>query len=537
MENQRLAQLKELFGKFEIDAYLVPTTDEFLNEYTPDSLDRLKWLTGFESSNAIALITRDKNYLFTDARYLEAAKKKLSSMFLIKDIYKESIWDFILEQNLKAGIAPTLFIKSDKMQNIKLVPELVDMIWQRNKVNDEAQYFYYDEQYSGMSFKQKAEKVCAKMTELGAHYLVITQPDLICWLTNLRGRDQEYTPLVLSYAILDHLGNLELYLYNYNAKKPEIEGIKYFEFTEFTNRLKSLKKVLVDLATTNLSVINTIDSETVFAQNPIIALRAIKNEIEIANAKKIHLIDSRAMIDFLSSDFVGMMEQDVQKLCYEYRTKSELFFSSSFETTAGFKENGSVIHYHVRADTNKKIEGDGLLLIDSGGQYLGGTTDITRTIAIGTPTNEQIFAYTMVLRAHLHLSNAKFKKGTKGSELDKLTRSILQEHGMDYGHGTGHGVGNFLSVHETPPRINSFSDTEFKAGMILSNEPGFYKPGEFGIRIENLCLVVEIDEQTLGMEDLTLVPYDEKLIDYNLLSSEEKTFLHNYNKKIKKYCC
>lgn len=534
MQTQRLEALKNLFDKYEIDAYLLPTTDEFLNEYTPSCLNRLQWLTGFESSNAIALITQDQNYLFTDQRYIEAAEKKLGSTFLIKDLYRESVWDFIRNQNLKVGIAPELFIKNEKMHHIKFIDELVDLIWQRNKVNDHAEYFYYDEQYSGTSFKQRAEKVCAKMAELSADFLVITQPDLICWLTNLRGRDQDFTPLVLAYAILDRFGRLELFLYNNHAKKPLIEGIRYCDFAEFRGRLSSLTKVIVDPLTTNLSVLTAIDlnNHAIFAPNPIIELRAIKNEIEIANAKKVHLIDSLAMINFLSSDFEGMSEQDVKDLSYKCRDKSELFFSPSFETIAGFKENSSVIHYHIRPETNKKIHGDGLLLIDSGGQYLGGTTDITRTVLIGKATKEQIFAYTIVLRAHLHLSNAKFKCGTTGSELDKMIRSILQVHGMDYGHGTGHGVGNFLSVHETPPRISSQSHIELKAGMIISNEPGFYKKGEFGIRIENLCLVVQIDNETLGMEDLTLVPYEEKLIDYLLLTTEEKTFLDNYNQKI-----
>ena len=532
MQHNKIEQLKNLFAKFSIDAYLVPSGDEFLSEYTPNYLNRLLWLTEFESSNALALITKNENYIFTDGRYLEAAEKKFGEDYIIKDLFQESIWDFIDAKQIIVGLAPELFTKNDKMRNIKFVPELVDFIWQRNKFNSSAEYFYYDEQYSGASFAQKAAKICHKMSELGADYLVITQPDMICWLTNLRGQDQEYTPLMLAYAILAKDGQIEIFLYNEEAKKPDIKGIEYKNFSSFTHRIKELKLIMLDPNGVSLALLNIAGEYALLAPNPIIEYRAIKSQIEIENAKKIHLIDSIAMTKFLQIDFTGLTEEKVKEISYKLRSQSNLFISPSFETIAGFRGNGSVIHYHVREDTNQTIEGDGLLLIDSGGQYLGGTTDVTRTIAIGTPTDEQIFAYTTVLRAHLRLSNAKFKKGTIGKELDQLTRSVLLEQNMNYEHGTGHGVGNFLSVHETPPSINSRSSAQMKAGMIISNEPGYYKKGEFGIRIENLCLVVEIDEHTLAMENLTYVPYDEKLIDYNLLSHEEKKWLADYNEKI-----
>jgi Xaa-Pro aminopeptidase len=532
MSHENIAQLRNLFDKHDIDAYLIPSNDEFLNEYTPHYLNRLTWLTGFESSSGCALITRDTNYIFTDSRYLEAAEQKLGSQFVIRKMQRQSVWAFLQQKNYKIGIAPELFIAQSFMRDVKFVPELVDLIWIRNKINPEAEYFYYDEQYSGASFKAKAAQVCKVMHENNANYLVMNQPELICWLSNLRGKDQEFTPLVLSYGILDQNGELEVFLYNAPCKTPKIEGVVYRSFDEFAPRLKSLEKVMIDRANTNLATLEILGANAIYAANPIISLRAIKNDVEIANAKKIHVIDSKAVTAFLQSDFNGMTESSVADLLYQFRSKSNLFFSPSFETIAGFRENGAIIHYHVRQDTNKKIEGNGLLLIDSGGQYFGGTTDITRTIAIGEPTKEQIFAYTMVLRAHLRLSNMRFKKGTLGKDLDALTRGVLQSEDMDYAHGTGHGVSNFLSVHETPPIIGARNNMRIEAGMIISNEPGYYKTGEYGIRIENLCLVVEIDETTLGMEDLTLVPYDTKLIDERLLSAEEIIYLQSYNDKI-----
>ena len=530
--NSRIEALRQLFSEVEIDAYILPSSDEFLSEYTPDYLNRLKWLTGFNGSNGMVIVTKDEVYFFTYSRYLIAVEKQFGNDYKILDMHEESPWDFIKSSPLTFGIAAALTTRT--ADNIKYVAELVDQIWQRKKYNTECNYFIYETKYSGQSFREKLAQIWLAMEEVEAKYLIITEPDIICWLTNLRGNDAPHTPLILAYAIAELHGALKLYVYNETAKLPKIEGISIFKFDEFYPEIELINdRVMLDPKSTPMSVTCKFDGKKVFPTNPCVALRAIKNDVEIENSKQIHIIDAVSVCKLLLWIKEGITEEDVVNESYRLRAENDRFFSPSFETIAGFRGNGAIIHYHVTPQTNLKIEGDGLLLIDSGGQYFGGTTDITRTIVIGTPTKEQITAYTTVLKGHLALSNAVFERSTTGSELDKIARAPLLAQGMDYAHSTGHGVGNFLGVHECPPNIGSRASATFESGMIVSNEPGYYKEGEFGIRIENMVYVKELDNQMLAMEDLTLVPYDYRLIDFSLLTKEELQWLEQYYTKIK----
>jgi Xaa-Pro aminopeptidase len=530
---EKINSLKKLFSDYNIDGYIIPSGDEFFSEYTPEFLNRLKWITDLPCSNAMAIITVDKNYFFTDGRYLEAANNKLAKDFEIVDITELSPWKFVQNSNYIFGVSPNLVISKPEIQNLRYITELVDLIWKRDLTPPDAKYFKYDSQYSGLTFNEKLSKLQEIISNANADSLILTTPDIICWLTNLRGNDVLYSPLILSYAIVSVKEGVELFVYNKTAELPQIKNISFNNFDEFFERIKTLKKPMLDPQLTPAAIIRKLEQSYIPITNPCLKLKAIKNPVEINNAKEVHIIDAVAVCKLLAWIRTDITEQDVIDKSNELRSLSERFFSPSFNTIAGFKENGAIIHYHVSVDSNKTIKGSGLLLIDSGGQYFGGTTDITRTIAIGTPTIEQKKAYTLVLKGHLALSNTVFQKGTTGSQLDKLARYHLKKNKMNYAHGTGHGVGNFLSVHESPPNISPRSNIPFEAGMIVSNEPGYYKTGEFGIRIENMIHVIETKDGMLAMEDLTLVPYDHHLIDFSMINEQEMIWLKKYYNKIK----
>lgn len=542
---QNIHLLKQNLKELNLDYFLLPNSDEFGSEYLPDYAKRLEFITGFSGSNAFVIIGQKKSAFFTDGRYTIQAKKEVdSSIFEIFNLANKSPLLWLLEQNelLKIGFDSKLhninFVVTYK-QNfeenlIALDKNLVDEIWQNQPKFIKSKIFKHPIKYCGISSKTKINKIIADLdNDIDA--LIITDPASICWLFNIRAADIEYSPLLLSYAIIDKNGNSEFF----HQSLPKI--------VQSNQKLK----IQLDFNQTNHWLYQILQQHNIVIvnkTNPCLAKKAIKNKVEINNAIIAHKIDGLAVTKFLFwlktsiEQNHKIDELSASKKLLEFRKANKKFFYPSFATIAGFGSNGAIIHYHSSQKTNKTIRGNSLFLIDSGGQYLEGTTDITRTIAVGTPSKVMIENFTRVLKGHIAIARAKFPQGTKGSDLDALARYHLWQSGIDYEHGTGHGVGSFSSVHEAPPSISKRGGgVALQEGMILSNEPGYYEDGKYGIRIENLMIVEKttqtklqkkLKKQFLQFQTISLAPIDNRLIDFAMLTYPEKKWLNKYHLKI-----
>ncbi|MFT6331840.1 MAG: Xaa-Pro aminopeptidase [Lentimonas sp.] len=526
-----LKNLKEVLQKLKIEFLLLPNSDEFNSEYLPEYAKRLEFITGFTGSNAFAIISQNKSSFFTDGRYtLQAASQVNDKDFDIFNLSKKLPLDWLKEnvQDKKIGFDPRLHtIKQIQKyreifgNNLIYLPENpVDEIWENQPQPPKTEIFNHDLKYCGESSESKISKITKNLNESEA--ILLTDPASICWLLNIRASDVQCTPLHLTFAIIFKNGEFELF----KNQLPKVSAkIKIIQ-TDFSNANFWLSEEFSKLG---IDVENQID--------PCLILKALKNDVEIENAIKTHEIDGCALTRFL---FWLNNNQEIDELTasqklLEFRQENKSFIYPSFETIAGFGSNGAIIHYQVNEETNKKFEGNSLFLVDSGGQYLGGTTDVTRTVAIGEPTSDMIGDFTRVLKGHIAIARAKFPLGTKGCELDILARFHLWQAKKDYAHGTGHGVGSFSGVHEAPPSISKRSDgIALQAGMILSNEPGYYEVGKYGIRIENLMRVIDLGDGFLGFETLTCAPLDPKLIDFKMMTYPEKKWLSNYHQEIYK---
>jgi Xaa-Pro aminopeptidase len=532
-----IERIKSLFLEYNIDSYLIPSTDEYLGEYTTEHSNRLKYVTEFSGSNGIALInSKGKNYFFTDGRYMIQAKNELNNDFEICEIAKYNLKTHLSSlSNLRVGFCPkmhsALQIKNLDFSLVPIEESLVDIIWDQRPKREYSDIFLHDS-YAGESTKSKIGKLLESMISDGVETYVITDPHAVCWLLNIRGRDLIYTPIILAFAILYKNGHLSLFSDNaYDQVVKEYfdqNNVSVFSEKMFVNHLANLKKVVISekssywfemLLPNALKVVDYCDK-----------LKCIKNKTELEGAIFAHKKDGRAvskLLNWINNQNQEFKEMDIVDKVMEFRQHEKGFICPSFPTIAGFNSNGAIIHYRPQENSNKVISENGILLIDSGGQYLEGTTDITRTIAIGTPTEEQIHNFTLVLKGMISVVSAKFPIGTTGTYLDKLARQYLITESKDYAHGTGHGVGSFLSVHEGPQAIANSNNIALEPGMILSIEPGFYKEGEYGIRIENLAYIKKVDG-LLEFEVLTLVPIDETLINFSMLTEEETKWLNKY---------
>ncbi|MCE3255555.1 MAG: putative peptidase [Rickettsiaceae bacterium] len=534
--------LKSQMKKLGLDFFLIPNSDEFASEYLPEYAKRLQFVTGFTGSNAFAIIGQKKSAFWTDGRYtLQAAAEVDADVFEIYNLADKSplAWLRSLSPSPshKIGFDPKLHsINSIKNYQkyfgenlISLEQNPIDSIWQSQPQKLQSKIFEHQIKYCGESSADKIKKIIAVMDQK-TDAIILTNPTSVCWLFNIRASDIEYSPLLLSYAIIHSSGKAKLF--DEASLKSEIKNSKNIQL-DFNQANYWLCDVL------QKQKINIIDKT-----DPCLIHKAIKNKTEIKNAIKAHQLDGLAVTRFLFwlenslSKKQKLDEISVAEKLLEFRKAGKEFFYPSFATIAGFGSNGAIVHYHASKKTNKIIKGNSLFLIDSGGQYLEGTTDVTRTIAVGKPSKEMIRNFTLVLKGHIAIALAKFPAGTTGNNLDILARYNLWQNGLDYEHGTGHGVGSFSSVHESPPSISKRSDgVALQEGMILSNEPGYYKTGEYGIRIENLILVEKCEEKTakfLQFKTLTLVPIDPKLVDFEMLSKQEKSWLSDYHSTIYK---
>jgi Xaa-Pro aminopeptidase len=420
---------------------------------------------------------------------------------------------------------------------LRATENLIDNIWADQPDRPQGQVIAYPEDLAGKTSREKCRALAAELSRAGQSAAVLTLPDSICWLLNIRGSDIPRNPIVQAFAILHATGAVELFsdTQKFVRLKPE-DGLTLRAWDEFEPALQALQgDVLVDKSSIPVAVVSQL-AQPVLARDPCILPKACKNEAELNGTKAAHIRDAAAMVEFLAwldaADYSTLSEIDVVTKLESFREATGALRDISFETICGSGPNGAIVHYRVTEETNRKLDTNSMLLIDSGGQYIDGTTDITRTVALGTPTAEMTKCFTAVLRGMISVSRVKFPKGGAGRDLDPLARQFLWSEGLDFGHGTGHGVGIYLCVHEGPQRISRASHEPLQAGMILSNEPGYYVEDEFGIRIENLVIVRDAAPTRTPMmcfETLTWVPIDRRLIDTGTLSADERAWLNAYH--------
>ena len=557
--NKKIKLLRNLLKKEDCNYYLLPRTDKFLNEFISEEDERVKWLTGFSGSSAFVIISLNYNAVFTDGRYISQIKEEVDQKnFKIFNIDDKDPISWLKEKikvKEKILIDSWLFtsknfnylkkvIEKQKCQILLSKEIFIDKIWKKkNKINNKI--FIRKEKYSGVSFKNKIKDVKKILRKKKINNFFFSSPESISWLLNIRSNCINYTPVALSFLLL----NLNEKSYFFQKKDVNLEKYIGLYFNIFD--INDLKEVLINFSITNKEIyldpnktayfiedfFKTIGVNVKYSDDPCVNLKIIKNSIEIKGSKDSHIRDGASICKFLFwldeeiKKNKKVTELTASKKLFDYRKKNKLFRGLSFETISGFGPNGSIVHYRVSKNTNKTFKKNNLYLFDSGAQYLDGTTDITRTISIGDdPTDEQRNMFTRVLKGNIGLNNYNFTERTMGKVLDKIARKYLKKK-YDYPHGTGHGFGNYLSVHEGPITISKKSTTKFKKGMILTNEPGFYKINEYGIRIENVLLVIK-KNKFLGFEVLTFVPIDTKLIDTKLLNIQEKKWINAYHRKV-----
>lgn len=565
----RVAKLRAELNRLQLDGFLVPRADEHQGEYVPLRAQRLGWLTGFTGSAGAALILKDKAYVFVDGRYtLQVRAQTDPQVFEIESLVDNPPANW-LEQNGKGlviGFDPWLHTLAEtralkaalEAQGGKLVPaqdNLVDLVWTDQPAAPLEPVTIQPLHYAGEEPLAKLQRLGAAVAAAGAGATILTDPSSVAWAFNIRGRDVSNTPLPLSFAVIAANGEHILFI---DKRKLPIETEAYLtQLTKIVapNLMESTLAQLAGegiafmldpaLAAEKLRMIITQANGTVIeGADPARLPRAMKNKAELDGSRAAHERDGVAMVRFftwLDSQPAGSVDEisAAQQLEASRRTVGEMFQMPledlSFDSISGAGPDGAIIHYRVNTDTNRKLNDGELYLIDSGAQYRDGTTDITRTVAIGEVTAFEKKTFTLVLKGVIALSRLRFPAGTRGQDIDALARAALWQHGYDYAHGTGHGVGSYLAVHEGPQSISKRGVQELKTGMILSNEPGYYRPGEFGIRIENLIIVKEpemIDGGDIAMhsfETLTFCPIDRRLIDVSLLNTDELTWLNDYH--------
>ena len=563
---QNIKKIRKLFEKELIDAYIVPHEDEFLTEYVPDHSERLAYITGFTGSAGLAIITKNKAAIFVDGRYTTQIKIETSGEIFDHQKLDNTEIEKWIKLNLKdtseIGFCP-MTISLEKMNSFKKfisdtkikfkkTENLVDKVWSKRPSLNNSFIYEHNEKFSGLSHKKKKQIIIKEIIKNNCDSLFISEPENTCWFLNIRGNDLDFTPLVRSYSLIEKNG--EINIFSNHDISSDIK--KYFKLNNIRHhpidkiedffKNKNLKKTIFDFRTTPFELADIIfkySSDFKNIQNPCNLLKACKNNIEIEGAINAHVRDGVALSKFLfwldgKSEKDGLDEIDIEKKLLNLRKKGLNFISPSFNTIAGTGSNGAIIHYKANKINCKKLKAGDLLLVDSGGQYLDGTTDVTRTIAL-FPNEKKINQeskdrFTRVLKGHIAIACSVFKKGTSGKDLDPSAREFLIEKGLNYNHGTGHGVGSFLGVHEGPQSISPLGFQEIKEGMIISNEPGYYKENEYGIRIENLILTQEMrdNKNHLSFRTLTLAPIDKNLICIEMLTKEEINWINSYHEKV-----
>lgn len=568
---ERLDLLRAEMRRLGLSGLVIPRTDEYQGEYIARRAERVQWLTGFSGSAGVVVVGLEKAAVFVDGRYTLQVRDQVDTVrFEPRHLIEQPVTDWIADQFTsgdKVGYDPWLHTLHGAghlnraasragAELVRVAPNPVDAIWPDQPAAPVSAIHPHGEEFAGRSSAQKRREIADKLSEQGADALAVTATDSIAWLINVRGGDVPNCPLPLSFAILHEDGSLNWFvddrkltaatraaLGNSIAIHPEEK------FAEALTRLgQDGKTVMADPASAPSAIFDALHyggGKVIEAADPCLLPKACKNPVEIDGTRAAHRRDGAALTRFLkwlpAAADDGLTELDAIAHLRGLRDGGEHFRGASFDTIAGAGPNGAVIHYRASEATNRKIEDGQLVLVDSGGQYLDGTTDVTRTIAVGEPTDEMRTRYTLVLKGHIAIATARFPRGVTGSQLDPLARLPLWQAGLDFDHGTGHGVGSYLNVHEGPQRIaKAHNAVALEPGMILSNEPGYYKTGEYGIRIENLVVVRAVEDRPEGaekdmleFETLTLAPYDRKLIDKSLLTKDEIAWVDSYHKRVR----
>ena len=531
-----------------IDGYLVPKNDEYFNEYVSESRDRLKFISNFSGSAGFAIILKNKNYLFVDGRYTIQGQIQSGKKFKIITIPEKFPRDVLKTKKIKIGFDPKLHNEKQlnflfNIKNITLIPinkNLIDMIWSKKPKDLIKPFFSLSKKDAGQSLDEKILKVKNILKKDKIDYLLITAPENVAWILNIRGHDSSFSPIPNARLLIKNNGNLYLFSQSKKVKKikKNLKKIIFHDEDEIEKKLKELRRnnILLDSLSCSIYYKNLIAKKNNIIEktDPIYFLKSIKNTTEIKNMKKSHMIDGIALTKFLfwlKKNFrkKKITEISAQEKLENFRKINKSYKFPSFSTISGAGPNSAIIHYKASVKSNRTLKKGDLYLVDSGGQYSFGTTDVTRTISLDNNSNFIKEIYTRVLKGHIAVSNYKINKNSKGSDVDRNARKALKKVKLDYPHGTGHGVGYFLNVHEGPQSLSKNNKITLKSGMIISNEPGFYKEGYFGIRIENLVYI-----KKNKFEELTMAPIEKNLIKKNMLNKKEISWLNKYHIKVKK---
>ncbi len=545
MIKKRINKLREQFKYYDIDGYVIPKNDEFFSEYS--NKDRLKFISNFTGSAGYAVILKHKNYLFVDGRYTIQSKIESGKNFKILDYLK--IINTNVFRNLNLGIDPSLFtskqIKKFFLKNNKITiirKNLVDKITTIQNKNQQS-FYSIDKTITGESHQKKISRVSSFLKRNKCDYLFITAPENVAWLLNIRGCDSPTSPIPNSNLLLTKEKHIFLIaeknktnklVREKKVKQNQIIDPRYI--SDFFDKLKS-GTILIDENTCSSYLENVIEKKFKISKknDPIYIFKALKNNIEIKNMINAHIIDGVALTKFIywikNLKKFNITEVDAQNKLEEIRKMNSKYLFPSFNTIAGSGKNGAIVHYRATKKNTKLLKKNEIFLCDSGGQYEFGTTDVTRTICFKDQKKNVKDIFTNVLKGHIAVAQTDLNKKKTGKLIDKEARKFLKKNHLNYNHGTGHGVGFFLNVHEGPQAISNSNSIKIQKGMILSNEPGYYKKGKFGIRIENLVYVKKIGKK-LAFENLTLAPIEKELINFNLLTKQEKNYLFNYHLKV-----
>src|SRR6478672_10233994 len=568
----RLAALREQLKSDQRDGFVVPLTDEHMSEYVGSYAQRLAWLTGFQGSAGSAVVLPEEAAIFVDGRYTLQVRDQVDGNFWsYQSVPQTSIADWLKEHapdGGRIGYDPWLHTKewvtkakealADKGAELVAVGQNpIDKVWADRPEPSRARLIVHPDEYAGQNSAAKRQQMADWLKEQKADAAVLAALDSIAWTFNVRGKDVERTPVALSFALVRDDGTADLFVdgekIGDDVRQHLGNGVRVHERSEFEGALGQLagKTVAVDPERSVAAIFEALDkagAHIVARRDPSILPKAIKNPVEISGHRAAQARDGAALSRFLhwlslEAPKGGVDEISAQEKLRSFREQGGDLRDLSFDTISGAGPNGAIVHYRVSEETNRPLMMDQIYLVDSGGQYPDGTTDVTRTVIVGTPTAEMKDRFTRVLQGHIAVARALFPEGTRGSQLDSFARQFLWRAGVDYAHGTGHGVGSFLAVHEGPQRISPVGSPQpggnepLKAGMLISNEPGYYKTGEYGIRVENLVLVVPVEiegaeKQVLGFETLTFAPIDRKLIEVGMLSPAERQWMDDYHRQV-----
>lgn len=565
---RRLESLRGEFARRGLDGFLIPMADEYQSEYVPASARRVEFLSGFTGSAGSIVVLRDRAAFFTDGRYtLQARQQVPANLFALLDSTEEPPSSWLGKQvgkGMKIGFDPWLHTedgvkrvrKALEQAGAELTPverNPLDAIWKNRPAPPVEPVFAHDITYAGQSSADKRKSLAEDLDKQGAEAAVLTDPASIAWLLNVRGGDVPNAPLPLSFAILYRSGKVKWFV----DPGKLTHGLEAFlgsdvapehpdQFPHALDRLgiegASARVDPTSAPSWVFARLRAAKATLIESEDPCALPRACKNEVEINGMRSAHRRDGAALAKFLAWldeawESGQVTELSAEEKLAEFRAQGDMYRGPSFDTICGAGGHGAIVHYRATKATNAKLTSGQIVLIDSGGQYTDGTTDVTRTVALGNPSPEMRERFTRVLKGHIALAAVKFPEGVAGAHLDVLARQALWAAGLDYDHGTGHGVGSFLGVHEGPQSVSRRGMVALKPGMILSNEPGYYKAGSYGIRIENLQVVVKdavlgAEKPMLGFETLTLAPIDTRLVDRFMLTADEARWLNDYHTRV-----